>query len=155
MTMEIGAPLFMAPELYSEEETYDYSVDVFAFAVLICALFEQPNEMDDGNRPPRTPQMLMRRVSSGARWRRPKGISDGLWQLVTECWRQNPAERPTFSEIVDRLKGSVDLTFPGTDLSAYKEFQDRLSGDAVPDARPVELIDGLFDVLGWDDARNA
>jgi serine/threonine protein kinase len=146
--------MFMAPELYSEEETYDCSVDVFAFAVLICALFDPLKELDVGCGFPRSIPQLLMRISKGVRWCRPKEISDGLWQLVTECWRGDPAERPTFSEIVDRLKRSVDLTFPGTDLSAYKEFQGRLAGEGVPDARPVELIDGLFDLLGWENARD-
>jgi hypothetical protein len=39
LSLGCGTPLFMAPELL-EEKPYDCSVDVFAFGVLVCAVFE-------------------------------------------------------------------------------------------------------------------
>jgi serine/threonine protein kinase len=146
-TEDVGAPMFKAPELLMGE-SYDCSVDVFAFAILICNLFE----------PLKTSSMtsygIAQLITRGDRWPRPNGMYDALWQLVNECWEQDPKKRPTFTEIVERLQGSVDLTFPGTDLDAYKEFQGRLAQERVPDPRPVEMLEVLCDLLGWDDARD-
>jgi hypothetical protein len=75
--------------------------------------------------------------------------------IRTNCWQQDRANRPAFARIIERMKGSVDFTFPKTDLSAYKEFQGRLAGERVPDPRPVEMIDRLCDRVGWDDVHDA
>jgi hypothetical protein len=146
--------MFMAPELLGAEGSYDYSVDVFAFAVLICILFEPPTQMDDGKPVPKNSYQLMMRIAKGVRYRRPKGIPDSLWQLVTECWQQEAEKRPTFAEIIEKLKKSMDLTFPGTNLTAYKEFQDRITQECVSDARPIEMIDDLCNLLDLNDIRD-
>jgi hypothetical protein len=99
-------------------------------------------------------QQLMMRIGKGVRYPRPKGIPDALWQLVTECWQQEAVKRPTFAEIVERLKNSMDFTFPGTNLTAYKEFQDRLTQECVSDVRPIEMIDDLCNLLDLNDIRD-
>jgi hypothetical protein len=73
-----------------------------------------------------------------------------LWALVNECWEQDPAQRPTFAAIVDRLKKSTDLMVPGTAVAAYREYQRRLEGERLKDPRPSGLIDALYGLLGWD-----
>ena len=42
-------------------------------------------------------------VNSGERPILPVNIRDDYKQLVTDCWRGDPAARPTFTEIVARL----------------------------------------------------
>jgi serine/threonine protein kinase len=44
----IESAMFIAPELLNSDESYDCSVDVFAFTVLICTLFDLPTQLDDG-----------------------------------------------------------------------------------------------------------
>ena len=61
----------------------------------------------------RTPEVLIRSVQ-GERPLRPegpeaevmreRGLDDSLWQLVTECWAQDPKKRPEIHEIVARLR---------------------------------------------------
>ncbi|KDQ60410.1 hypothetical protein JAAARDRAFT_56313 [Jaapia argillacea MUCL 33604] len=44
------------------------------------------------------------------------GISDEVWQLMTDCWEENPSARPSLSKIINRLEaincgtGTVPLT---------------------------------------------
>lgn len=35
---------------------------------------------------------------------RPTRCPDELWQLITSCWQQDPAGRPTFQEVLDRVQ---------------------------------------------------
>jgi serine/threonine protein kinase len=77
MTGNVGNLMFMAPEVF-KYELYDYSVDVFAFALLIYTLFEPLKQMDDGNPFPKTPQQVGIRIDRGVRYRRPKGIPDAF-----------------------------------------------------------------------------
>jgi serine/threonine protein kinase len=144
--------LFMPPELFADESSFDSSVDVFAFAVLICTLFEPPKQLDDGKTFGNS-FIFMMRISNDARLCRPKGISDALWQFVTECWIAEPENRPTFAEIVARLKRSMNWTFPGTDLKALNEFHDRITQEHVPEPRPRTMIDSICNLLEWDDIR--
>jgi serine/threonine protein kinase len=125
MTMAIGSPLFMAPELYDDEDKYTYSVDVYAFAVLMYTSFtSKQNELNDG--PIRSPQNLMMRVSRGSRLKRQDGITDKYWELIEECWKHAPAERPDFAAIVDKMNENDDFALPGTDLAKYKEYRTRI-----------------------------
>jgi hypothetical protein len=59
-------------------------------------------------------------------------------------------ERPPFAEIVEELKKSPDLVFPGTDIVEYRKYQERLESERLENARPVELVDALYSIVGWD-----
>src|SRR5687768_8956176 len=63
-------------------------------------------------------------------------IPDELWELMCECWKFQPADRPTFQEIRQRLS---DISVPEEDSSsdevdAYEESEPVLDsrGYAVP-----------------------
>lgn len=42
-------------------------------------------------------------LTEGGRLPKPARASPRLYQLMTECWSENPQDRPTFAEIVDKL----------------------------------------------------
>lgn len=42
-------------------------------------------------------------VAGGYRRPLPKFIPEPLQALITECWAQNPKDRPPITEVVDRL----------------------------------------------------
>ncbi|WOK99309.1 serine/threonine-protein kinase STY17-like [Canna indica] len=91
---------YVAPEVFCNKE-YDTKVDVFSFALILQEMIEgcppfsyrQDNEVPKAyvskQRPPfKAPSKL---------------YAYGLKELIEECWSENPAERPTFREIIDRL----------------------------------------------------
>ncbi|RRT69285.1 hypothetical protein B296_00001826, partial [Ensete ventricosum] len=91
---------YVAPEVLCNEE-YDTKVDVFSFALILQEMIEgcppfvykQDNEVPKAyvskQRPPfRAP---------------PKLYVHGLKELIEECWSENPADRPTFKDIIDQL----------------------------------------------------
>lgn len=57
----------------------------------------------------RTPEVLIR-MQSGDRPLRPtdpvvveRGLDDKLWNLLTMCWVEDPAKRPTIHEVLEVL----------------------------------------------------
>jgi serine/threonine protein kinase len=128
MTMAVGTPLFMAPELYGDsDDKYTTKVDVYAFAVLVYQMFTKAIELDD-NLPTRSSQHLMMRIMRGSRLKKQKEVHDVYWDMIKDCWHADPVKRPTFSEIVDRLldESKTIMVVPETDLERYHEYQERI-----------------------------
>lgn len=38
------------------------------------------------------------------RLEKPKGCPLDIWNLMNDCWKEDPSERPTFKEICDRIE---------------------------------------------------
>ncbi|XP_073007760.1 serine/threonine-protein kinase 12-like [Typha latifolia] len=100
LTCQDNACRYVAPEVFRNEE-YDTKVDVFSFSLILqemiegCPPFSHKKECDvpkayaSKERPP---------------FRAPlKYYSHGLKELIVQCWSENPAERPTFKNIIDQL----------------------------------------------------
>ena len=125
--------------------------DVFAFAMLSWEVFtgripleKQKNEvvalsMFRGSRPERP-------KSTGAAW-----LTDGLWEMLVECWGQNPKERPTMEEVVWRWQKFVGHNNDGnvvtecvhvtlglltSSLAPFSIFDDRLRKPPTADRPP-------------------
>ncbi|KAL8468327.1 hypothetical protein ACS0TY_031528 [Phlomoides rotata] len=92
---------YAAPEVFRNEE-YDTKVDVFSFALILQELIEghppfylkQDQEVFKSyvvkQRPPFNASM--------------KFYAHGLKELIEDCWNENPANRPTFKQIIPRLE---------------------------------------------------
>ncbi|XP_008803722.2 integrin-linked protein kinase 1-like [Phoenix dactylifera] len=100
LTCQDTACRYMAPEIFRNEE-YDMKVDVFSFSLILQEMIEgcppfshrQENEVPKAyaskERPPcRAPLKL---------------YAHGLKELIEQSWSENPVDRPTFREIIDRL----------------------------------------------------
>ncbi|RZC46755.1 hypothetical protein C5167_039704 [Papaver somniferum] len=98
---------YVAPEVFRNEE-YDLKVDVFSFALIL-------QEMIEGH-PPFFPKQEEEVPKAYAEKERPpfsapeRLYSHGLRELIKKCWSENPADRPTFREIIKRLDG-IDYLF--------------------------------------------
>lgn len=136
-TLQIGSPLFMAPELLNGSEgNYDKSVDVYAFGVLVYSTFTKSMELDRGVKV-RNAQQLMLNIMRGARLKRVPEIPDVFWSLITRCWDQNPLNRPTFDDIVTEMD-KCELVIAKTDMAKYNEYRNRLKSHEVAPARGLE-----------------
>jgi serine/threonine protein kinase len=125
MTMAVGSPIYMAPELFADEEPYTKEVDNYAYGILLYQIFTSKTEFDDG--PVRSVQQLMRRVAAGSRMKRQPEIPEHFWNLIERCWNHNVKKRPSFAEIVDQMVKSDLFVYPGTDLDAYREYRRRIN----------------------------
>jgi serine/threonine protein kinase len=140
-----GVPLYMAPERFDGSD-YGRPVDVYSFAVLIRHLFEYETETWSQLKV----IQLTKRICRGERMPRPSEMPQRFWELVEACWRQDPAERLTFEQIVDCMNNSEEIVFPGTNTIAYAEYRTRLLNERLDDPRPMAVIDAVWESLGWE-----
>ncbi|THU51052.1 hypothetical protein C4D60_Mb06t26950 [Musa balbisiana] len=91
---------YVAPEVFLNEE-YDTKVDVFSFALILQEMIEgcPPFSYKQDNEVPKAYVSKQRPPFRAP----PKQYAHGLKELIEHCWSENPADRPTFREIIDRL----------------------------------------------------
>lgn len=91
---------YSAPEVLRNEE-YDTKADVYSFSLILQEMIEGcppfPTKLDNDFA-----------VAYSSKERPPfraalKLYSHGLKELIEQCWSENPADRPTFKEIIERL----------------------------------------------------
>ena len=94
MTVGVGTNKFMAPEIIAEEDDYNEKVDVYSFGVLMFYI------LSNGILPMiKTPQILQ-----GKKAEIPSSFTEFSKKLINDCWNFKPSERPSFVDIVERLK---------------------------------------------------
>jgi serine/threonine protein kinase len=129
-TMEIGTPVFMAPELFDDEEKYDQPVDVYAFSVFLYSFFAEPTILDDRPARFRTAKALLSRIGKGARYVRPSNMTDMYWKLIQSAWVTDPNSRPRFHEILNDFHKHHNYVFPEADLKQVIEYENRILSEA-------------------------
>jgi serine/threonine protein kinase len=132
LSMGVGSPLSMAPELIEDDDGYDFAVDVYAFAVTLYCLFAEAKDLDDQPRPPRTPVQLRMRVANGARYVKTPAIPDAIWGVITRCWQADPKARPTFWQLLNEFRGGRVYALADADQAAILEYERRVWGDFGP-----------------------
>jgi TPR repeat protein len=158
-TADVGTPLYSAPEICRGDEDYDFSVDIYAYGVLVYATisglspFEELGRISGFN--------LMRKVAAGVRPAIPKFLKERPWGgLIESCWAQDPRDRITFEGVV-RAMGDQDFVGGDVDvdrLLAYQrrvaapEFFSRASCHPKPSGRPKSPFDLLMEAADSGDA---
>ena len=95
-TSMVGSLQFMSPELLQGRKDYDQKVDVYAFGVVVFIILTKGEY----------PDISIAEVANGKQAPIPSNISSFSSQLIQDCWSSKPNDRPSFSEICDRLKGN-------------------------------------------------
>lgn len=98
----IGNPRWRAPEV-TLMEMYNKRVDVFGFGTVMWEMLTAKppfEDIEDGKE-------VARLVASGRRLPIPLNIGEGLKSLLASCWAQDPAQRPSSSEVVKILEKIV------------------------------------------------
>ena len=57
-----------------------------------------------------TTSVIVTMIMDGKRPARPQeaqelGLTDSVWDMALKCWRQDPAHRPTVTEVVRLIRG--------------------------------------------------
>jgi len=97
---------WMAPESIKDGKFTSQS-DVWSYGVVLwemATLAEQPYQGF-------TNDEVMKYVKDGNKMRRPEDCPDILYNLMSECWNNNPNDRPTFLEICARLLPNANENF--------------------------------------------
>jgi len=110
--------------------------DVWSFAVCIWEMIERRMPFLE------VPAMeVVQHVLQGGRLSRPQSVNipDSLWALMQDCWKEVPAERPTFEQICSRLKSieqdALDENKKEEQANTTEELDDPAEGEQIPVTR--------------------
>lgn len=125
MTSRLGTPYFMAPEMFGEnDEKITNKIDVYAFAVTILSLFSTKYKFN-GNQP-RSINQFASNIMKGKRYVIPENVPEFYASLIKRCWSNNPKERPTFDEIVDKLEESDEFILKGANVKEVHDYIEKI-----------------------------
>ena len=92
-----------APEVL-RDSSISVKSDVWSFGILLYDIATP--ERQGTSDPPRGPygrgmerEALLQKLDTGFRLPRPSSCSQQIYQLMQACWREEPANRPTFLEL--------------------------------------------------------
>jgi serine/threonine protein kinase len=123
-TMTQHALYTNAPETLDESLRYTRRVDVYAYAMILYAIFQEPKYFEDAPTTPATPHNLVTKVAKGLRFVRAPSIPQFYWDIITACWAHQPERRPDFWDVVDTLIGSNQAyAFPGTNAAELQAYE--------------------------------
>jgi serine/threonine protein kinase len=108
---------YLAPECY-DNHCFQES-DVFSFGVILYEILTGqpafPKETDQR-------QIAFKVYIKKARPKIPKFVLPSTQELITDCWAQEPGDRPSFEEIVDRLKKMKFKVISGVNPAKLSKF---------------------------------
>ncbi|KAM3867031.1 vascular endothelial growth factor receptor kdr-like [Diretmus argenteus] len=90
---------WMAPEAIFDK-IYTTQSDVWSFGVLMWEIFSLGASPYPGLQ---IDEEFCCRLKEGTRMRAPEYSSSEIYQTMLDCWQGEPLERPTFTELVERL----------------------------------------------------
>lgn len=99
MSTDVGTFQYMAPEV--SDGRYSNKVDVFSFSIIFYEVLTQSNAYNNINT---CSCDFFSRVRQGFRPDDTILTSDFIRNFLIRCWSPDPAERPTFQEIVEMMK---------------------------------------------------
>jgi len=123
----IGTPIYMAPEVLAKDK-YSEKADVFSFGVLLVEIYTAMRPYSEAKYAHfNQAQLMYQIVQNGAR---PdlSHLPVALQQLVSDCWAEDLRLRPSFPEIVVRLRRLSALKLP------HEEQPDRAQGEEALDS---------------------
>lgn len=112
MTRCVGTWRWMAPEVFSRND-YDSKIDVFSFGILMFEVLSQEIPYADvwpvkAAVNPRIGLHIIKGHRPNIKLVQP-GCPSRVLQLMQECWAGPPADRPAFTEVVERLECQLGL----------------------------------------------
>ena len=118
---QVGTPIFIAPEILMNDR-YDEKVDSYSFAICLIAMIRAEDNVVkfffEGLRKSMKKKNLQnigimvlnnRMHNRGFRPELPPALYPSLAKLIRDCWSAKPEDRPSFSEIVRRLRGEISM----------------------------------------------
>jgi len=95
-------------KMRSKYAEYDYSVDVFAFGIVLWEILTRSDVYPNL----RTRKSVQQFVLNGNRPEIPDFCPRPLARLMTRCWDTTPSSRPSFLDIVIQLEAMADSPVP-------------------------------------------
>jgi serine/threonine protein kinase len=122
-TADVGTVLYKAPEMLLDEE-YDFSVDVYAYGILIYATVTGMVRWEGC----KGALEIFGKVTAGTRPVISPGLDQKWRDLIKRCWDQDAPRRPSFEWICPELGGTEFICgFSESDRAKFREHQKRVS----------------------------
>ena len=119
-----GTARYISPETYLNNE-YSYKSDVYSYSLFIYELlynkcaYESLSSADEINEELTTKQGRPTLYKN-------KTIHEAYRELIEECWSNDPSKRPTFEEILSRLKNDPRFITQGIDKDKFIEYVNKI-----------------------------
>ena len=125
--------VYIAPEDFHIQDlhtTYGAG-DVYAYGMLLYHLFSDSVTTGDGrilsDGSGCRGILVFQTILAGAGLKRPDGMPNFYWELITLCLMNDFCMRPSFRDILFELrKNRAEYAFPGSDLAQLKEYEQRV-----------------------------
>jgi serine/threonine protein kinase len=112
----------MAPECYSNE--CSPKADVFSLGMILYEMAAGAPAFSNGS----NPMMVAKELVIDEN--RPP-IPEGIWRcmkgLITDCWADDPDDRPSFAEIVEWLQEMDFKVVPGVNSAKLSRFLEAIT----------------------------
>ncbi|CAH3024374.1 unnamed protein product, partial [Porites evermanni] len=107
---------WMAPEsLY--QGVYTTKSDVWSFGVVLWEMAT----LGGVPYPMLTNSELYRLLDTGYRMERPDMCSDDVYELISECWNEDPYFRPSFYLLIEKMEAIMERDAPYLDVNKHNE----------------------------------
>lgn len=114
MTAETGTYRWMAPELYStvtlrqgEKKHYNHKVDAYSFAIVLWELLHNKLPFEGMSNLQAAYAAAFKNVRPSA-----ENLPEELVIILTSCWKEDPNDRPNFSQIIQMLLNYLSTVAP-------------------------------------------
>jgi serine/threonine protein kinase len=107
MTAFVGTPVFMAPEIMTDEGTtavYGDKADVYSLGMMMWSLWAREPPFGDEKHATMSMFALLTAVADGERPKIPKDTPPLLAFLIQDCWQSAPEERPSMEQLLQKLR---------------------------------------------------
>jgi len=98
LNSKVGSLNWCAPEILLKRMPYTPKSDVYSFGMVLYELVTHEPPFKGCN-----PLQVVRAIDQGDMPELPAGTHEDLAQLVEDCWKNEPDDRPDFEEIAARL----------------------------------------------------
>lgn len=124
MTAETGTYRWMAPELYStvtlrhgEKKHYNHKVDVYSFAIVLWELLHNKLPFEGMSNLQAAYAAAFKNIRPSA-----DNLPEELSEILTSCWKEDPNDRPNFTQIVQMLLHYLSTLSPQENLAPRCTF---------------------------------
>lgn len=102
-TKGVGTMKYMSPEMMNNKP-YGKETDVYSFGIIVFYIMTG-----------RLPKVTIQDFLNGKRDTIPSSIKDFMRLMISKTWASDPAQRPTFSQIVKSLERNNFMVFDDVD----------------------------------------
>lgn len=111
-----GTPIYMSPEIWFHSD-YSKASDVYAFSIILYEIITNIKPFKNFNF-----FNIPLKVKEGYRPEFTKEIPQSYKDLIISCWNRDPLKRPTFDEIVEKLRNDKKFITNSINEEEFSKF---------------------------------